>query len=103
MRPSVRSNTIARLPSAKASTSSIAAVGSPEIQAMPSPTEIVITSYSIHYTKLYEDSAAGNLDAESVARLGDTAMQQDGTVRLGDQEYLVTSMALGTDQRNNFV
>jgi len=44
------------------------------------------------------DSAAGNLDAESVARLGDTAMQQDGTVRLGDQEYLVTSMALGTDQ-----
>jgi len=44
-------------------------------------------------------SAGGGSVAESLARLGNAAIRPDRTVRLGDQDYLVTSMALGKDEQ----
>jgi signal transduction histidine kinase/CheY-like chemotaxis protein len=45
----------------------------------------------------------GNTGAETLAKLGSAAIRPDGTTRLGDQEYLVTSMVLGTDDRGQAV
>jgi len=42
-------------------------------------------------------------DGELLATLGSAAMRPDGTARLGDQDYLVTSMVLGTDDRGQTV
>ena len=46
---------------------------------------------------------AGNSGSETLAKLGSAAIRPDGTTRLGDQEYLVTSMVLGTDDQGQAV
>jgi signal transduction histidine kinase len=43
-------------------------------------------------------SLEGDAGAEALARLGAAAIQPDGTARLGDEDYLITSMMLGTDE-----
>jgi signal transduction histidine kinase len=45
----------------------------------------------------------GESGARTLATLGSAAMGPDGTARLGDQDYLVTSMVLGTDDRGQAV
>jgi signal transduction histidine kinase/ActR/RegA family two-component response regulator len=45
----------------------------------------------------------GEAGARTLARLGSAAIGPDGTARLGEQEYLVTSMVLGTDDRGQAV
>lgn len=45
----------------------------------------------------------GESGARTLARLGSAAIRPDGTARLGDQDYLVTSMVLGTDDRGEAV
>jgi len=44
------------------------------------------------------ESSGMDSGAEALAKLGGTAVRSDGIVRLGDEEYLVTSMTLGTDE-----
>ncbi len=42
-------------------------------------------------------SSGGDAGAEALARLRAAAIKPDGTARLGDEDYLITSMTLGTD------
>jgi signal transduction histidine kinase/CheY-like chemotaxis protein len=49
------------------------------------------------------DPSDGESGAHTLARLGNAAIRPDGTARLGDQDYLVTSMVLGTDNRGQAV
>jgi len=45
----------------------------------------------------------GNSGADTLARLDSAAIRPDGTARLGDQDYLVNSMVLGTDDKGQAV
>lgn len=48
-------------------------------------------------------ASAGDSGARVLARLGSAAIRSDGTARLGEEDYLVTSMVLGTDDRGQAV
>ena len=70
---------------------------------------IVITSYSIHYTKLYEDKADAWIptnetgDAPPAVRLADriVLMKDGAVVQIGTPEDILTNPA--DEYRNNFV
>ncbi len=58
-------------------------------------TVVTVGQHSIAST--LPPSSGGDAGAEALARLGAAAIKPDGTARLGDEDYLITSMMLGTD------
>jgi len=65
--------------------------------------ETVITVGGRSIASTLPQQADGNSGAETLARLGSGAIMPDGTARLGDEDYLVTSMVLGTNDRGEAV
>jgi len=59
--------------------------------------ETVVTVSGRSIASTLPQSGAGDSGADALARLGSAVMQPDGTVGLGDEDYLVTSMLLGTN------
>jgi signal transduction histidine kinase len=65
--------------------------------------ETVITVGGRSIASTLPNFADGDSGADRLARSGSTIVQPDGTARLGDQDYLVTSMVLGTDEKGQAV
>jgi hypothetical protein len=59
--------------------------------------EIAVTVGGRSIASTLPQSSSGDSGAEVLARLGSDAMPADGTARLGDEDYLITSMNLGMD------
>ena len=61
--------------------------------------ETVVTVGGLSIASTLPQSSGGNSGAEALASLGSDVIQPDGTAHLGDEDYLITSMTLGIDDR----
>jgi len=59
--------------------------------------EIAVTVGGRSIASTLPHTSSVDSGAEALARLGSDAIQADGTARLGDEDYLITSMKLGMD------
>jgi signal transduction histidine kinase len=59
--------------------------------------DIVVTVGKRSIASTLPASSGGDSGAATLARLGAAAIKPDGTARLGDEDYLITSMTLGAD------
>jgi len=59
--------------------------------------ETVVTVGNRSIASTLPEPVSGGSGVEDLARLGAAAIKPDGTARLGDEDYLVTSMMLGID------
>lgn len=65
--------------------------------------ETVITVGGRGIASTLPHSSGADSGYAALARLGSEAAKADGTVHIGDEEFLVTSMVLGTDTRGEIV
>jgi len=65
--------------------------------------ETVVTVGGQSIASTLPQSYSGDSGAEALARLGTAVIQADGTVHLGDDDYLITSMTLGQDEQGDQV
>jgi len=68
----------------------------PNLRAIFGGQTVVTVGQRVIASTLKEPSS-GNSGAEVLAMPGPTAIRPDGVARLGDEDYMVTSMKLGTD------
>ena len=61
--------------------------------------ETVVTVGGRSIASTLPQSSSGDSGAEALARLGSAVIQADGTAHLGDEDFLITSMTLGLDDR----